>query len=136
MGLSPGTRLGAYEIVGLLGAGGMGEVYRARDTRLDRQVAIKALPDDFRADAERTARLEREAKLLASFNHAHVASIYGLERRPTECLFQQTPALPHGLRVEKRSSPRKIAHSLCVGGVACFRREPDLDSYVAGGCHA
>ena len=80
MGLSPGTRLGVYEIVGLLGAGGMGEVYRAIDTRLDRRVAIKSLPDAFRADPERAARFEREAKLLASLNHSHIATIYGLER--------------------------------------------------------
>jgi serine/threonine protein kinase len=61
MGLVPGTRLGAYDIVGPLGAGGMGEVYRAVDSRLNRQVAIKVLPEAFRADAERAARFEREA---------------------------------------------------------------------------
>jgi hypothetical protein len=79
MAPAPGTRLGAHEIVGLLGAGGMGEVYRAVDTRLDRQVAIKILPEAVRADPERTARFEREAKLLASLNHSNIAGIYGLE---------------------------------------------------------
>jgi len=74
-----GKRLGHYEVIGALGAGGMGEVYRARDTRLDREVAIKVLPEDFAADAERLARFEREAKLLASLNHANIAGIYGFE---------------------------------------------------------
>jgi serine/threonine protein kinase/Tol biopolymer transport system component len=79
MGLSPGTRLGAYEIVGLIGAGGMGEVYRAVDTRLDRHVALKVLPDAFAADPERSARFQREAKVLASLNHPHIAALFGLE---------------------------------------------------------
>jgi serine/threonine-protein kinase len=80
MALEAGARVGAYEIVGLIGAGGMGEVYRARDTRLDRQVAIKALPDVYRADADRASRFAREAKLLATLNHPNIAAIYGLEQ--------------------------------------------------------
>ena len=79
MPLTEGMQIGPYEIVGSLGAGGMGEVYRARDPRLDRSVAIKALPQGFTTDPERLARFEREAKLLAALNHANVASIYGLE---------------------------------------------------------
>ena len=79
MPLSTGTRLGGYEILSALGAGGMGEVYRARDTRLDRHVAIKILPQAFVADAERVARFQREAKVLASLNHPNIATIYGLE---------------------------------------------------------
>ena len=79
MPLSAGTKLGAYEIVSLLGAGGMGEVYRARDTRLGREVAIKILPDQFAADAERIARFQREAHVLASLNHPNIAHIHGLE---------------------------------------------------------
>ena len=79
MALNTGTRLGPYEILAPLGAGGMGEVYRARDTRLDRDVAIKMLPDVFASDPERRARFEREAKTLASLNHPHIAQIYGLE---------------------------------------------------------
>src|SRR6187431_2892922 len=74
-----GTRLGAYDIVGLLGAGGMGEVYRARDTRLKREVALKILPESFASDPERLARFQREAEVLASLNHPHIAAIYGLE---------------------------------------------------------
>ena len=66
---TPGTRLGTYEIIGKLGAGGMGEVWRARDTRLDREVALKVLPAGFADDPERHARFEREAKVLASLNH-------------------------------------------------------------------
>jgi eukaryotic-like serine/threonine-protein kinase len=79
MALAAGTTLGPYEILSLLGAGGMGEVYRARDTRLDRNVAIKILPQAFAADAERVARFQREAKVLASLNHPYIAAIYGLE---------------------------------------------------------
>ena len=79
MPLNIGTRLGTYEIVAPLGAGGMGEVYRARDTRLGRDVAIKSLPAAFAADPERLARFQREARTLAALNHANIASIYGLE---------------------------------------------------------
>jgi eukaryotic-like serine/threonine-protein kinase len=82
MRLTPGTRIGAYEITGLVGAGGMGEVYRARDTRLGRDVALKVLPDSFSADPERLARFEREARTLATLNHPHIAQIYGLEDAP------------------------------------------------------
>jgi eukaryotic-like serine/threonine-protein kinase len=74
-----GQRIGGYEILGLLGAGGMGEVYRARDTRLGRDVAVKVLPRLFSADLERLARFEREARLLASLNHPHIGAIYGVE---------------------------------------------------------
>ena len=80
MALNPGTRLGPYEILSALGAGGMGEVYRSRDTKLDREVAIKILPEAFAADAERVARFQREAKVLASLNHPNIAIIHGLEQ--------------------------------------------------------
>src|SRR6266545_1487486 len=79
MPLTSGTRLGVYEVVAPLGAGGMGEVYRARDTKLGRDVAIKILPDSFVNDPDRIARFEREAQLLAALNHPHIAAIYGLE---------------------------------------------------------
>jgi hypothetical protein len=79
MTLSAGTRLGQYEIVGAIGAGGMGEVYKARDTRLQRDVAVKILADLGGADPDRTARFQREAQLLASLNHPHIAQIYGVE---------------------------------------------------------
>ena len=79
MTLAAGTRLGPYEISSLIGKGGMCEVCRARDTKLDRDVAIKVLPEAFAKDKEGLARFEREAKLLASLNHPNIASIYGLE---------------------------------------------------------
>src|SRR5689334_16121350 len=79
MPLVTGTHLGPYEIVGPLGGGGMGEVYRARDTRLGREVAIKALPPAFVADPARLSRFRREAQTLASLNHPNIAAIYGLE---------------------------------------------------------
>ena len=79
MSLSPGTRLAHYDVTALLGEGGMGEVWRARDTTLDRDVALKVLPEAFTADPDRLARFEREAKVLASLNHPNIGSIYGLE---------------------------------------------------------
>src|SRR5438128_5486041 len=79
MALSAGTKLGPYDIVAPLGAGGMGEVYRARDTRLNRDVAIKILPEAFAADPERLARFTREAQTLAALNHPNIAHIHGLE---------------------------------------------------------
>jgi serine/threonine protein kinase len=79
MSLTVGTKLGSHEITALLGKGGMGEVYRARDTKLDRDVAIKILPEAFAGDAARMARFGREAKLLAALDHPNIAAIYGLE---------------------------------------------------------
>src|SRR5713101_8164898 len=79
MPLSVGTRLGSYEILAPIGAGGMGEVYRAKDTRLKRDVALKVLPEAFANDPERMARFQREAEVLASLNHPNIAQIYGLE---------------------------------------------------------
>ncbi len=76
----PGTRLGSYEVTAQIGVGGMGEVYRATDTTLNRQVAVKVLPESLASDAERIARFEREAKTLASLNHPNIAQIYGFEK--------------------------------------------------------
>ena len=77
--ITSGTRLGVYEVTAALGSGGMGEVYRARDSRLGRDVALKLLPSAFGHDAERLARFEREAQLLAALNHPNIGAIYGLE---------------------------------------------------------
>jgi serine/threonine protein kinase len=80
LALTPGTRLGVYDITAQIGEGGMRQVYRATDTTLGRQVAIKILPDAFASDPERMARFEREAKTLAALNHPHIAAIYGFEK--------------------------------------------------------
>ena len=79
MALTPGTRLGPYEVTAQIGAGGMGEVYRARTRNLKRHVAIKVLPAVGAGDAERLARFQREAEVLAALNHPNIAAIYGLE---------------------------------------------------------
>ncbi len=81
MAILPGKRLGPYEILSAIGAGGMGEVYRARDTRLQRDVALKVLPEIFVADLGRMARFEREARLLASLNHPHIAAVMAWKNR-------------------------------------------------------
>ena len=80
MSLTIGSRIGPFEIIGPLGAGGMGEVYRAVDANLGRSVAVKVLPDAFALDPKRLARFEREAKTLASLNHPNIAQVFGLER--------------------------------------------------------
>ena len=82
MALTPGTRLGPYLVSGPLGSGGMGEVYRATDTTLKREVALKVLPASVAGDADRLARFQREAEVLAALNHPHIAAIYGLEKTP------------------------------------------------------
>ena len=79
MPLNNGTRIGSYEIVGILGAGGMGEVYRARDSKLNREVALKVLPSTFGQDPERLARFRREAQVLAALNHPNIAHVHGFE---------------------------------------------------------
>src|SRR5690242_8988643 len=81
MALEAGARLGSYEILAPLGAGGMGEVYRAKDTKLKRDVALKVLSEAFAADPERMARFQREAEVLASLNHTNIAQIHGFEER-------------------------------------------------------
>ncbi len=79
MPLQPGTTLGPYSVTAKIGEGGMGEVYRARDTKLNRDVALKVLPDAFASDPDRLARFQREAQVLASLNHPNIAAIHGLE---------------------------------------------------------
>jgi serine/threonine protein kinase len=85
MSLTPGTRLGVYEVTAKIGEGGMGEVYQASDTTLDRDVALKMLSEAFTSDPDRLARFEREAKVLASLNHPNIGSIYGLEEAGGHC---------------------------------------------------
>ena len=100
--LSPGTRLGPYEIVGTLGAGGMGEVYRARDARLQRDVAIKILPFDFAADPDRRGRFEREARVLAGLNDPRIGGIYGIEEDPATHALALVLELVDGPTVQQR----------------------------------
>src|SRR5580658_1923514 len=96
MPLSVGDKLGPYEILAPIGAGGMGEVYRARDTKLKRDVALKVLPEAFANDADRMARFQREAEVLASLNHPNIAHIYGIEERALvmELVEGETPSGP------------------------------------------
>jgi len=93
MSLEAGQKLGPYEVITQIGAGGMGEVYRARDTKLDRDVAIKVLPEELASDEQRVARFEREAKLLASLNHPNIASIYGFESKALVLELVEGPTL-------------------------------------------
>ena len=93
MALSEGTPVGGYQIVTLLGVGGMGEVYRARDPKLNRDVALKVLPDVFASDADRLARFTREAQVLASLNHPNIAAIYGVEDRALVLELVEGPTL-------------------------------------------
>src|SRR5687767_7888303 len=88
MTLTPGARLGLYEIVSPIGAGAMGEVYRARDTKLGRDVAIKVLPELFASDPERLARFEREATTLASLNHPNIAQVHAVTEHPAALVME------------------------------------------------
>ncbi len=112
MPLSPGTKLGQYEVVEAIGAGGMGEVYRARDTKLGREVAIKVLPDALRQDPERLTRFEREARVLASLNHPGIATLYGLEKE-ADITFLAMELVP-GETLGERFSSGRIAHEEVV----------------------
>src|SRR6266853_1003541 len=90
MPITPGSRIGPYEVIAPLGEGGMGVVFRGRDTRLNRDVALKLLPDHFANDPDRLARFQREAQLLASLNHPNIAQIYGLEESAnTRCIVME-----------------------------------------------
>src|SRR6516164_6702646 len=111
--LGTGTSLGTYEILSAIGAGGMGEVYRARDTRLGRDVAIKILPSAFTADTERLTRFEREARLLASLNHPHIAQIYGLEPSPSPFIVMEL--VDGGTLADRiRSGPIPMTESMAI----------------------
>jgi eukaryotic-like serine/threonine-protein kinase len=117
--LSAGTKIGSYEIVSPLGAGGMGEVYRARDSKLSRQVALKVLPDAFARNPDRMARFEREARVLASLNHTHIATIFGVEdsgaSRALVMELVEGPTLADRLR----SGPIPIAEALPIARQIC-----------------
>src|SRR5688572_4057568 len=111
MALSAGTRIGVFEILGELGSGGMGEVYRARDTRLGRVVALKVLPDLFNHDPERLARFEREARLLASLNHPNIAQVYDFEQQAIVMELVEGQTLAEILR---ESGPVPVDRALAI----------------------
>lgn len=114
MTLSSGTLLGPYEILSPLGKGGMGEVYRARDTKLDRDVAIKVLPQTFGRDSERLARFQREAKLLASLNHPNVAAIHGFEESDGVCFLVLELVEGETLSARLKAGPLAVDEALSV----------------------
>src|SRR5262249_46328376 len=90
MSITPGAHIGPYEVTGSLGQGGMGVVFRARDSRLQRDVALKVLPDHFAKDPDRLGRFQREAQILASLNHPNIAQIYGLEQASgSDCIVME-----------------------------------------------
>jgi len=110
-----GRRLAQYEIIGLLGKGGMGEVYRARDTRLGRDVAIKILPEDVARDPERLARFEREAKMLASLNHPNIAALYGLEEMDGRVFLVMELAEGEDLSQRLKTGPVPVDEAIKLG---------------------
>ena len=122
MSLITGTRLGPYEIVAPIGAGGMGEVYRAKDTKLNRDVAIKVLPESFALDADRVARFTREAQVLASLNHPNIAAIYGIEEqgssRALVMELVEGQDLSELIVGPRRSAPAAVAPSVSRGATA------------------
>ena len=111
MPLASGTQLGHYKIHSLIGKGGMGEVFRALDTKLEREVAIKVLPAALASDPERLARFEREAKVLAQLNHPGIASIYGVEERALVMELVRGPTWPTASRKGPSRPPRPNIYS-------------------------
>jgi serine/threonine protein kinase len=131
MPLAPGTKIGPYEIQSPLGAGGMGEVYRAKDTRLGRDVAIKVLPEKLARDAERLQRFETEARVIAALNHPNILSIHDIgtyEGAPylvSECLEGQT------LRMELSGSALPVRRIVDYGTHRAWRRRTTKESFIA-----
>jgi eukaryotic-like serine/threonine-protein kinase len=130
MTLSSGTRLGPYEVLAPLGAGGMGEVYRARDTRLNREVAVKVLPGNFLEGEERKERFEREARLLAALNHPGIAAIYAFEEIPGSSSAPSVPVLVMEL-LEGETLRARL-----VGGALPVRKAVDYGAQIARGLAA
>src|SRR5450759_2124467 len=114
MTLAVGTRLGTYEILSPLGAGGMGEVYRAKDSRLERVVALKVLPEQFFTDKERVARFEREAKLLAALNHPGIAAVYSFEESGGRHVLVMELLEGETLRERLRAGPLPVRKALDI----------------------
>jgi serine/threonine-protein kinase len=127
MSLGIGSRFGHYEVAALIGVGGMGEVYRATDTNLKREVALKVLPDEFVSDADRLARLQREAELLAALNHTNVAHIYGLERsgEKTALVMELVEGVTLAQRVQRGALPPKEALDIALQIAAALEAAHD-----------
>ena len=119
MALTIGTQLGSHEITALLGKGGMGEVYRARDTKLKREVAIKILPDEFSRDPERVARFQREAEVLASLNHPNIAAIYDLDEANGSRFLVLELVEGETLADRIRRGPIRIDEALSIAKAIC-----------------
>ncbi len=115
MTLQAGTKLGVYQIQSAIGAGGMGEVYQATDTKLGREVALKILPDAYALDPDRTARFEREAKVLASLNHPHIAALYGFEEADSNHFLVMELVEGETLADRVQRGPMPVAEALEVG---------------------
>ena len=115
MPLAPGDRIGPYEILAPIGRGGMGEVWRGRDGKLHREVAIKALPEEFREDVDRRARFDREARLLATLNHSHIASIYGIEEQGGTTYLVMELVEGETLAERLAAGPLPVDEALAVG---------------------
>jgi len=112
MSLGPGGRIGGYEVGALIGEGGMGQVYRATDTKLERAVAIKVLPEAFAADPERIARFQREAKTLAALNHPNIAQVHGFEE--SAGLAALVMELVEGPTLADRIARERLVEGQCV----------------------
>src|SRR5690348_3661928 len=115
MSVSPGTKLGPYEITGALGAGGMGEVYRARDTRLDRTVAIKVLPSHLSDNPDLKQRFEREAKAISSLNHPHICTLYDVGSQAGTDFLVMEYLEGETLADRLRRGPLPVAQVLSIG---------------------
>src|SRR5690242_2219176 len=122
----PRERLGVYEVIALLGRGGMGEVYRARDTRLNRDVAVKVLPAAFAVDPERVARFEREAQTLASLNHPNIAQVHGVIEQPLALVMECVEGEDLAQRISRGPLPIEealaIARQIASGLAAAHER--------------
>jgi len=124
MSLIAGTRLGPYEVLGLIGDGGMGEVYKARDTRLERTVAIKVLPADVSADPDRRARFEREAKSIAALAHPHICTLHDVGEAAGSMFLVMEHLEGDTLAHLHRAVETVISAGLCLGGHRWYARRP------------
>ena len=129
MSLTPGARFGHFEILTPLGAGGMGEVFRARDLTLNRDVALKVLPEAFAADPDRLERFQREAQLLASLNHPNIAAIYGIEEAPAQS-GARAPAAPVRALVMELVDGPTLADRIARGAIPAAEALPIASQIV------